>query len=211
MIGLAGASILALGACDDDVDTVVTDLKYNGEFQSLNSSGVSGIVDVTSDDVEDRFEVSVEAGGLAVEITHAQHIHAAGECPTMADDANGDGFLDVVEGLPSYGGILIPLDSDLDNQEAGEFPTADATGVVDYRGTNTLTGLLEGIRGDDADIFVELDENEMVVPETRTVVLHGVALGTSLPESVASIGGLPADATLPVACAELERDLGTVE
>jgi len=204
MIGLTGASMLALGACDDDVQSVVTELEFTGNFQALNGSGVSGVADVISDDVEDEFEVSVEAGGLAVDITHAQHIHAASECPTMADDANGDGFLDVVEGLPSYGGILIPLDSDLPDQAAGDFPAADGSGLIDYRNSSTYGDLIDGIRGDDADIFVELDESEPLVVDSRTVVLHGVPADTDLPSSVASLEGLPATGTLPVACAELE-------
>ncbi|HKK93352.1 MAG TPA: hypothetical protein VJ925_07945 [Longimicrobiales bacterium] len=205
MIGLVGAGVLTLGACDDDVEGVITNLEFTGDFQALNSSGVNGIVDVITDDVENEFIVSVEAGELAPEITHAQHIHAAGQCPTMEDDANGDGYLDVIEGLPSYGGILIPLDSNLPDQAAGDFPIADASGIVDYRNSTTFTSLIAGIEGEDSDIYAELAENEALLPESRTVVLHGVLPSTELPESVASLAGLPSNVTLPVACAELER------
>jgi len=36
-------------------------------------------------------------------------------------------------------------------------------------------------------------------------VLHGVALDTPLPSTVASLPGLPAQLTLPIACGEITR------
>lgn len=194
-----------MGACDDDDPVgVVTELEYTGTFAALNGSGVAGVADIAADDVEDAFSVSIEVGGIAPSITHAQHIHADATCPTMADDANSDGFLDVIEGVPSYGGILIPLDSDFSDQGAGDFPTATAAGEIDYTQTSTFAAVDASVRGDDEDAFVELDGTDPLAPQTRTVVLHGVVETTDLPGTVQTLEGLPATATLPVACAELE-------
>jgi len=41
--------------------------------------------------------------------------------------------------------------------------------------------------------------------ESRHVVLHGVDAATPLPSSVASLPGLPAYLTLPVACGEIRQ------
>ena len=51
--------------------------------------------------------VTIEATGLVEGAPHAQHFHigAKGECPTDADDKDGDGFVSVTEGAPFYGDI----------------------------------------------------------------------------------------------------------
>ncbi len=210
MIGLASLGLLGLGGCDDDGEVVGVDTRfeYSGNFVALNASGVAGVADVIVDEAENDFEVSVEAGGLDANITHAQHIHSAATCPTMSADANSDGFLDVVEGIPAYGGILIPLDSDLTDQEAGDAPSADASGEVDYGMSTTFDAMIASVSGSDSDAFVELEGGAPLAPQLRTVVLHGVVETTDLPETVQTLEGLPATATLPVACAQLELESG---
>jgi hypothetical protein len=203
-LGVAGLGLLALGACDsDDVTGVITLQEYSGLFEILNGSAVAGVTDLRLDDTENLFEVSVEAGALDPGITHAQHIHAGATCPTMADDANGDGFVDVVEGLGNYGGILLPLDSDFSTQAGGEYPEADAEGVLDYLNASAYDAAIASLTPEDDDPFVELDGG--FLPGTRTVVLHGVADTMALPETVQTLEGMSRQATLPVACAELER------
>src|SRR5690606_38987686 len=98
----------------DDVDDTLT--TYTGTLAPLNDSGVSGDVSITLDRETDEITVTVDAAGLFSGIAHAQHVHAGAECPdTDADDSNDDGYLDVAEGLPSYGDAVLPLDDDLTN------------------------------------------------------------------------------------------------
>jgi hypothetical protein len=53
--------------------------------------------------------------------------------PQHIADVNHDGFLDVIEGIPDYGPILISLDNDLGNFEASlDFPVANAQGRYFY-------------------------------------------------------------------------------
>ena len=150
----------------------------------------------------------VDARGLAVDSPlgiHAQHIHAGSACPTRGDDTNRDRIVDVIEGVPVYGAILVPLDGNLSDlgSQVETFPSAtssngrSAFGEIDYEATASVMALEEALAaagfGDDLAL------------DTRHVVLHGVAASTDLPESVQSLGGLPSQVTLPVACGEIRR------
>lgn len=208
LLTAASTAMLGLAACDDDDTFVVPDetdaAVFDGALQPLNAQPVTGSAEVAVDESDDLFSADVDVFGAAPSISHAQHVHADAVCPSMADDANGDGFVDVVEGLPSYGGILTALDDDLSEQAPNTFPSADAAGEFNYDRTASLDAVVSAVRGEDEDIFVELGPSEDFAPATRTVVVHGVDPSTELPETVQSIAGLPAHATLPVACAELD-------
>lgn len=184
---------------------------YEAELRPLNPSvngrGVTGRA-VFTVGVDGDLTVEVDARGLAVESPlgiHAQHIHGGPECPTRADDANGDRIVDVIEGVPVYGPILVPLDGDLADlgSQVDSFPEAvssngnPAFGEIDYEATAAVSAL------DDALVQAGFDDG--LALGSRHIVVHGVAASTELPESVQSLGGLPAQVTLPVACGEIRR------
>jgi hypothetical protein len=207
LLAATGAALFGVAACDDDDDPIVfpdEPVTYDGALQALNGVPASGSATITINESEDIFSADVDAFGLAESIAHAQHIHAAAVCPTMDADANGDGWVDVTEGLPSYGGILTALDDDLTLQAPDAFPVATASGTIDYEEGAPFDQVVAAVRGEDDDIFVELSASEELDPGSRTVVVHGVDPSTELPETVESIAGLPAHATVPVGCAELE-------
>jgi hypothetical protein len=139
---------------------------------------------------------------------HPQHVHAADRCPPASADVNHDGFVDVLEGVPFYGPILIPLDDDLASQAAGAFPTASGRrGVLDYHASTSFGALLADLNAPDpdpTDAVVKLGGAPLAL-ETRHVVLHGVDPSTPLPPTVASLPGVPAYLTLPVACGEITK------
>jgi hypothetical protein len=89
-------------------------------------------------------------------------------------------------------------------QAPDAFPVATASGTIDYEEGAPFDQVVAAVRGEDDDIFVELSASEELDPGSRTVVVHGVDPSTELPETVESIAGLPAHATVPVGCAELE-------
>ena len=155
-----------------------------------------------------QFTASVSAMGLESGMIHPQHIHAAADCPPASADVNHDGFVDVLEGVPYYGPILIPLDDQLASQATGSFPTATGVrGILEYAATTSLAAMLADLNAPDpntADAVVKLNGAPLAL-ETRHVVLHGVDPSTVLPASVASLPGLPAYLTLPVACGEIRR------
>lgn len=126
---------------------------------------------------------------------HPQHIHAAGRCPPPSADTNGDGIIDVIEGLPFYGDIMIPLDGNINNltSEIPTFPVAmGAHGTYRYEATGSVARL-EHLLG-----------QALHLPR-RHVVIHGVDIATPIPSSVQTLPGLPAQVTLPVACGEIRQ------
>ncbi|MDQ4051132.1 MAG: hypothetical protein M3237_00320 [Actinomycetota bacterium] len=148
-----------------------------------------------------RLHVKVKARRLAPNLPHAQHIHfgaqARHECPTVADDSNGDFRLTTVEGAPAYGPVRVSLTTKGDTSAASvlavdRFPTAPQ-GNVDYtRTTRTSKAVARAIRRGEA-----------------VVVLHGVDYNSNGRYDFRSAGkseldeSLPAEATDPASCGVL--------
>ena len=158
--------------------------------------------------INGEFVAADDATGAQPGMIHPQHIHAAAACPPPSADVNGDGFIDVIEGVPFYGPILVPLDSDLSSQAAGTFPSVhNHGGALQYRQRTGLSAMLSDLNAPDpdpSDAVVKLGGSPLDLAG-RHVVLHGVALDTPLPATVASLAGLPAQLTLPIACGEISR------
>lgn len=168
--------------------------EYVAQLQPLNA-GVNGLTASGQAKITrtgNRVDVAINVSGVNPGTLHPQHIHAGPRCATQADDSNGDGFLDVIEGLPDYGPILISLDDTFANPNDATFgfPTASADGTYSYRAT-----------GSKSHFQAELEQALKL--KTRHVVIHGVDPATALPSSVQTLPGAPAWATLPVACGEL--------
>ena len=106
---------------------------------------VTGKAVLTMDE-EGALTVRLDVKGVVPGQLHAQHIHGHdGEatCPTPQADADGDGLVSVGEGVPDYGGVLVPLQP---------FPTPDGTR---YSYMETFEG-----QGD-------------LEPARRAIVVHG--------------------------------------
>lgn len=204
--------VVSCGSDDDDDDDGVApqlqqeDGTFRASLSPLNSS-VSGNTGGTAEFMidGDTFKATVMVNGAPMAL-HAQHIHAGSACPTMADDANGDGFLDVVEGVPVYGPILIPLDGDLSSQDAGgsDFPSGRS---YTYEQTTSYAAMLGDLNLPDPnpeDAVTKLG-GSLLNLEGRHVIIHGVMESADLPDSVASIADLPNFVTLPIACGVIER------
>ncbi len=126
---------------------------------------------------------------------HPQHIHEANRCPDMSADVNGDGIVDVIEGVPFYGPIMIPLDGNLadTSSQVATFPLASGDrGTYNYSATASVSAL-------------EATLGHPLALASRHVVIHGMDLATPLPASVASLPGVPAQLTIPIACGELRE------
>lgn len=127
--------------------------EYKVTLNPLNNSGVTGTAYLSL--MGNMVTVTIEASGLEPNKLHPQHIHGFTEsnknstCPTMAADTNGDGLVDLGEGLPSYGPVLLNLTP---------FPTADANGEVHYTQTFTI-------------------DPSLLPLQNRAIVLHGLTVG----------------------------------
>lgn len=206
--------VVSCGSDDDDDDdnVAVPQLQeeqgtFRATLSPLNSSlsqGTTGTAEFVLDG--DTFKATVMVNGAPMAL-HAQHIHTGSSCPTPAADTNGDGFIDVVEGVPAYGPILVPLDGDLSSQDAGgsDFPSGSS---YEYEQETSFAAMVADLRLPDPnteDAVAKLGATENLQLEGRHVIIHGVMESADLPDSVASIADLPNYVTLPIACGVIER------
>ncbi|HEX5856749.1 MAG TPA: hypothetical protein VFY91_01440 [Microbacterium sp.] len=81
---------------------------------ALNDSGASGWATAIVRNQKIQ-HIEVYAEGLTPDAPHAQHIHygeqALNECPGLGLDANRDGRLNTVEGVPAYGPVVVSLNT----------------------------------------------------------------------------------------------------
>ncbi len=158
----------------------------------------------------DEFESTINVDGAPSAI-HMQHVHVGSRCATVADDENGDGYIDAVEAGSISGGALLPLDSDLRAQEAGGNYPSGAT--YDYNESTSFQAMLADLRlpdEDSTDILVKLDPDENLNLEGKVVEIHGVPTSTTLPATVRGVDGMSPQQALPVLCGVITReDTGT--
>lgn len=178
------------GDMGDSPDLLDADIYYAG-LSSLNNSGANGFASIIH--MDNKLNVKIWADGLEPNMVHPQHIHglesdenatcppSPGEAGFAAADTNSDGVIDLVEGLPFYGPVLLELYEPID-----EFPVANADGEIYFERTFTL-----GVTEFEEEGPVPTWE-ELAPLMNRTIVLHGL---TFEGEYVA---------TLPVACGQIQ-------
>lgn len=166
----------------------------------LNNSGASGVAWTKMRG--NKIDVHLEAHGLVANAPHAVHIHfgeeARHECPTLADDANKDGRLGTVEGVPAYGPVAVSLTT------SGDTSPASVLAITRY-GT-APGGILSYHRraiAADRELVRDLRMSQGVV------VVHGVDYnGNGVYDGAAGVSDLdptlPREATDPAACGVLK-------
>jgi hypothetical protein len=158
---------------------------YEAILEDLSGLGGSARADIVHNSGANTLYVNIQGGGFAPDMLHVQHIHGRFNAdgtprdsvsPTLADDADGDGVIELLEGLPRYGGILLSLfdETDLMNGFDG-FPSAP-NGVIDFEATYdlaTTSAFADGIVADD-----------LFPLELREIVIHGA----ELPPGIGGVG-----------------------
>lgn len=171
---------------------------YWATLGEINNSGATG--EVWIDVHDDEATVTINASGLAAEFDgspypHVQHIHigAAGTCPDMSADENGDGIISTTEGGPSYGDIGTTLsvgDADKSPEGGLDLMAAPSGDTISYEETFAMN----------ADTLAALEDG------TAVVVVHGLDPATQ-PEGATEpsdlVPELPLAATSPALCGAL--------
>lgn len=152
----------------------------------------------------DTLTISVSAEDLPPDMMHLQHFHGFKDnrdatCPTGTADVNLDGIIDLIETEPASGTTMVPFHDDPVSMEIvrDTYPKAGADGTFQYQKTVSLTDLEAAFAKAFGDKELDLDR--------RVVFIHGILASTKLPASAASLGTIPAQVTLPIACGEIKR------
>lgn len=178
---------------------------YEAQLQSLNDSvtGSKTAGNATFIIKDGEMQVTIDVKNAPAGIQHWQHFHGfengdAAEVPTMEQDANGDGIIDVTETEPVSGTTMVPFNDIPANMDVGanSYPEADEEGSYHYEATIPMEQL--------DSVFLEAFGDEVNL-DTRVLYIHGVPEDTELPESVASLGDIPASITIPIAAGKINK------
>jgi len=195
LFAAVGASVCAVGLAVAVPGTAVAaePVSYEATLNPITANNVTGSGTAWVTVTGDSAEVKVQVSGLLDGVPHAQHIHidALGQCPSAAQQHNGQASINVADGAPFYGAIGTSLTNAGDTSPAAglavtEFPS---TGSYTYTRTFDL----------DPNVVANLEKG------TAVLVVHGVdynnngkyddVLGASELDP-----SLPAEATDPALC-----------
>jgi hypothetical protein len=179
---------------------------YVARLTALNSkvSGTEASGEARLQVANGKLTIRIEMQGVPPDMEHWQHFHGFkndkdASCATERSDANHDGIVDLIETEPVSGTTMVPFNADPVAMDVPDntYPRAAADGSFHYEKTVSLAALRKAFAKAFGKPKLDLDR--------RVVYIHGVPPGTPLPSSVASLGTIPAQVTLPMACGKIER------
>jgi hypothetical protein len=153
----------------------------------------------------DKLTITINVEDAPADIPHLQHFHGfkTGDkdamCPTAEADANEDGVIDLIETEPMAGTTMVPFHDDPVSMKipSETYPKASKEGTYQYEKTVSLSALKEA--------FAEAFNGQDLDLDRRVVFVHGVPPENELPSTAASLGDIPAQVTLPIACGQIEK------
>lgn len=145
-------------------------------------------------------EISVKDAPPRIE--HWQHFHGfkdtrVAKCPTEEADVNADGIIDLIETEQAAGTTMVPFNDDPAAMKipTSSYPKASAQGTFHYKEAVSLKALNTA--------FAKAFDGQKIDLDRRVIFIHGVIAASKLPPSVASLGSIPAQVTLPIACGKI--------
>ena len=177
--------------------------EYKVNLRPLNKSNVVGKGTLTLNEDKTQLTVRIDATGLEPGQLHVAHIHGNvtggnmpedSSIPMLRQDSDRDKYVELAEGLVTYGPILVTLATD-----TGGNIDPDGDGTVHYQQTFDLTD--PAIYGDTFNKMSLLGEGSAL--NLREIIIHGMsvpAVGT-LPGEVDGTAGYKV--VLPVAGGEI--------
>jgi hypothetical protein len=201
---LACVPAVLAGTSATKVDSQLT--VYTAQLHPMNAkvTGVETSGEARFSIAGDTLTITVNAEKLPPDMMHLQHFHGFKDnrdatCPTETADVNLDGIIDLIETEPTSGTTMVPFHDDPVSMEIvrDTYPKAGADGTFQYQKTVSLKNLDAAFAKAFGDKELDLDR--------RVVFIHGILASTKLPTSAASLGTIPAQVTLPIACGEIKR------
>lgn len=181
--------------------------KYKAEIVPLNADkiGTSAHGSATFVEDGDQLTITIEMVGTPVNTEHWEHFHGfpdgkEAQIATAAQDANHDGFVDLMETEAVSGTTMVPFDDAPENMDIphDRYPIADADGHFAYTKVVPLSVLRANFEKAFGSKDLQLDK--------RVIYIHGVPQDLDLPDSVAGmVGHFDAHVTLPIAVGKIER------
>ncbi|HET7621880.1 MAG TPA: hypothetical protein VFK39_08260 [Gemmatimonadaceae bacterium] len=207
VIGAASITAVGVSAQGDRATESVPSAPtvYIAQLKPLNSDAASthtsGIARFTVRG--DSLTISINVRNAPANMTHLQHFHGFTDgrdatCATQDADANHDGVVDLMETEPMSGTTMVPFTADPVSMEVvtDSYPKSNAGGSYRYTKTVSLSALEKA--------FAEKFSGQKLDLTHRVVYIHGVPSDTKLPSTAASLGTIPAQVTLPIACGKIE-------
>jgi len=203
-IAIACVTATSASAQSGDANKAVPKV-YIAHLQPLNSKTTgkqtAGIARFTVRG--DSLTISINVRNAPADMTHLQHFHGFTDgrdaaCATQDADANHDDVVDLMETEPMSGTTMVPFTDDPVSMVVvtDAYPKADASGSYQYSKTVSLSALEKA--------FTEKFSGQQLALDHRVVYIHGVPADTKLPSTAASLGTIPAQVTLPIACGKIE-------
>ncbi len=151
----------------------------------------------------DSLTIAINTQNAPAGIEHLQHFHGFTDgrdasCAAPSADVNHDGVVDLIETEPASGTTMVPFTDDPVSMEivTDTYPKANSGGTYHYSKTVSLSALEKALSEKFSGQKLDLDH--------RVVYIHGVPSDTKLPSTVASLGTIPAQVTIPIACGKIE-------
>ena len=167
---------LAIGGVALALATAAAAQDYKVNLRPLNRSGVTGSGSLTLSPDKTQLTVRIDATGLEKNQVHVGHIHglvasgnqpADSSIPSPKQDSDRDKYVELAEGLVTYGPILITLATD-----NGGNLDPDGDGTIHYQQTFNL---------DDAGIYADTFDKMSVIGsgsslQLREIIIHGLSV-----------------------------------
>ena len=167
---------LTIGTAALGLATAATAQDYKVNLRPLNHSGVTGKGSLTLSPDKMHLTVRIDATGLEKNQVHVGHIHgivtsgnqpADSSIPSPQQDSDKDKYVELAEGLVTYGPILITLGTD-----NGGNLDPDGDGTIHYEQTFNL---------DDSGTYADTFNKMSVIGsgnslQLREIILHGLSV-----------------------------------
>ncbi|GFZ27505.1 hypothetical protein [Lactobacillus corticis] len=182
--------------------------KYRAEIKPLNADKIGTRAHGTAEFelTATTLKIVVEMFDTPASMQHWEHFHGfpdgrEAEVPTMVQDVNGDGFIDLEETFPVSGTTMVPFDDQPDamNIPNDTYPVSDQAGHYKYEKEVPLANLQAQ--------FEKTFKTSDLALDKRVVYVHGVSPEMPMP---ASVGGnlnekYTCHTTLPIACGKIVK------